>query len=191
MKIAVDIDGVIGDQVPHVLRRVNDRLGRRYRKRDIRSWNQYLNGTDIETEIERALLDDEFIMGMPIYRGARSTLEALKKRGYYIIIATSRPPEKDEVTRKWLRDRKIPHDIFVNTRRTGKGMITADVLIDDNPQNIIEFARKGRIGILFLQPWNSSNKIVSRRAYVARGWSMVYELLLNLRTAKLGTAKSG
>lgn len=181
MRIAVDIDGVVGDQVPHVLKRINRKLRSSYSKSDIRSWNERLAETDIETEIEEALLDEEYVLTMPVYRGARGALRVMREGGYYIILATGRPPTSHGATEKWLQKREVPYDEVVNTRETGKRVVAADILVDDNVLNVIDFAHSGRRAILFLQPWNDRERPDDERIYRARGWQAVCSLLAQIR----------
>ena len=69
--IGVDIDGVLGDQVTPILREINKKYQTNYTKEDIIEWDYPIEDTDIETEINNALKDKEYILNMPVIDGAK------------------------------------------------------------------------------------------------------------------------
>lgn len=179
IRIAVDVDGVIAEQVPPVLERVRSQYGVRMTKRDIRAWDQPIPGTksNIKLEIERALLDPEYVRSMRPVRGAAAALHRLHELGLGIVIVTHRPRESDAPTRQWMQEYGIAHDAYVNSSQGSKASVEADVLVDDYPNNVEEFVRQGRKAILFRQPWNAgfAQTAASRGSnlWVARSWSEV------------------
>lgn len=189
MNIAVDVDGVLANHVPHILRRVREKLAVTFYKSKVKLWNQPIPNTNttIDREIESALTVPTYILTMPIVPGARKGIEALSRLGHTIVIATSRPPETDSYSKQWLIKKKIPFDHFINTRANGKLNLHADILIDDRLENVQEFARTKGFAILFLQPWNEKKDhlvdlIKSRRLGCAKGWPQVVEIVLLLST---------
>lgn len=156
MHLVVDVDGVLADQVPPVLKRLNKKYGLRVSKKQIRQWDQPIAQTDIKTEIENSLLDPQFVLSMRLIRGARPALIELVAN-HSITIATNREPQMDKFTQQWLQKKDIPYHRYVNTRKHGKGAISGDVLIDDYPQNLAAFLATGGLAILFSQPWNEDD----------------------------------
>lgn len=174
IKIAVDIDGVLGDQVTPVLSKINDEQGLNLKKEDITQWKSQVGNKTIDVEIEEALLNEEYILSMPLIKSAQKALEDLSK-SYHIIIATNRPKQTEWATIKWLQA-NFKFNEFYNTRNIGKHMIKADILIDDYINNLLDFTNKGRLGILFFQPWNSEcsclkNLIDQNKVYCCANWN--------------------
>lgn len=181
MHLVVDVDGVLADQVPPVLDRINEKYGLGVRKKHIKRWDQAIADTDIKVEIESSLLDPEFVLGMRLIRDARRALVELAK-SHHITIATNRDPSVDEFTKEWLQKKGIPFDDYVNTKKEGKGAISGHILVDDYPKNLIDFSVGGRLGILFTQPWNENDDsfgeaIKGNRLVRARGWDEVVEII--------------
>ena len=154
--VGIDIDGVLGEQVPPVLTRIQRRknIGLGSTKESITSWNQPIDGTSIDKEIEEALLDPEFVLEMPVVTGSIAAMSAISSE-FHVVITTSRPFETESATIDWLRRNfsKSFHE-FVNTRLFGKESLGLKVLVDDYPNNIKRFASSGGIAVLFSQPWN-------------------------------------
>ena len=188
MRIGVDIDGVLGDQVPPILKRVNVKYGTDVAKSDIRLWDQPIADTDIKTEIEEALRDSLYVATMPLMVGAREALAKLCK-SHHIVVATSRPIEASQATERWLRENRLCYHEFVNSRDIAKSSLAIEVLIDDNLDNIREFALQGRLAILFSQPWNQQRSDISKliaagRILCANNWSHVLRLIDSLSKAE-------
>ncbi len=184
MKIAVDVDGVLAEQVPHLLKRMREQYCIELRKKDIRLWNQPIGHTDFTTEIERALLDADFVLSMPAIRGARAALDELATQ-HHVVITTGRPVEASDNTLEWLRRKRLRFHEFVNTREQGKPSLAVDVLIDDHLDSAEGFALTNRLAILLSQPWNcdraSIEPLVRRRAIIcAKNWSEVLGIIQKL-----------
>lgn len=181
MKIAVDVDGVIADQISPVLKRLNAKYRLIVTRADIRHWDEPIADTDIKTEIETSLLNSQFILGMNLIRGARSALVKLARK-HIIIIATHRPLVSDQATQAWLHKKGIPYHHYVNTSTQGKASLSSDILIDDYAGNVVAFSARGRHAILFDQPWNADDsevEMASKEGRVARahGWQEVVEII--------------
>lgn len=190
MQIAIDVDGVLANHVPHVLKRLQRKWGVIFQKSKVRLWNQPIPNTNttIDMEIESALNDPNYVLGMPIIPHAREGTKAILGFGHTIIIATSRPPESDPYTIEWLIKKNIPFHHFINTRVCGKLILPADILIDDRLETACEFARLKGFAILFLQPWNKKVEhridLVKSRFFCAEGWSKVVEIINLLSTKR-------
>ena len=183
MNIGVDLDGVLGDQVPHILGLLNQKYGLKLKKSDIRMWNQPIpnTNTDIDREIEHALLDTNYVLTMPVIRGAVKFLRLLSSE-HFIMVVTSRPPAADQPTLKWLQKKRLIFHEFRNMQGLGKERLPVDILIDDRLENISAFAIKNNVAILFSQPWNQDHKSLSElieqgRVICANGWSDVIRIL--------------
>ena len=186
--VGIDVDGVLGDQVPPALMRIQQRkkIGIGYTKERITNWNQPIDGSSIDKEIEEALLDPEFVREMPLVPGSTAAMSELHKK-FHIVISTSRPLETESETIKWLR-RNFPKSFheFVNTRLFGKETLGLKILVDDYSNNIRRFASAGGIGLLFSQPWNIAEddelreQIRAGKVIRCNGWDAVKDTLQKL-----------
>lgn len=154
--VGVDVDGVLGEQIPALLRRLQSgkQIGMGLSKENIAEWAFTFDGTDIAKEMEEALLDETFVSSMAPIEGAAPALKALHKH-FHIVIATSRPIVTQKATAEWLRKNFRFHEV-ANTRQTGKSVLGLEILIDDNVDNARSFVASGGMALLFDQPWNRS-----------------------------------
>jgi len=186
-RIAVDVDGVLADQVPPILVKLNPKYGIKLTKKDITDWKYPIMDTSIDVEIENALLDKSYVLEMPIIEGAKDGMLYLW-RNHLVIIATSRPSETEDSTLNWVSLNFKFHE-FCNTRGKSKRSLNADILIDDNVQNIEDFSKSTGLGLLFSQPWNQDRSSVERliekgKVYCCEGWMDVLEIVKMLESNK-------
>ncbi len=183
--IVVDVDGVLADQVTPILESINKKFGSKYIKSDIRSWDQPLPlaKTDIKIAIESSHVDPSYIASMKPIQDAQKVISELS-RYFEITIATNRTPVADKPSKQWLRKNNIPYDHYINTSVMGKGAAKGKLLIDDYPNNIVDFlsAEEGRIALLFSQPWNEDDQslIGKDNVYRVHGWKEVMEKIRSL-----------
>jgi len=190
MRIAVDVDGVLADQVPQLSRWVTRKYGISIKKSDVKLWHQPIGDTDFLQEIEQALLDANFVLTMPLVRGARQALEKMASL-HCVVVATSRPIEANESTMEWLKRNGLRFHEFLNTRKEGKSSLYADVLIDDHLESVRDFALTKGIAILLSQPWNSDHSsieelVTSGVIVCAKNWQEIVEIVKGLREEKTG-----
>lgn len=159
MKIAIDIDGVIGDQVDPVLKRIKRNYGVTMDYFDVQSWAEPIpnTNTDIHKEIKKAEKDQEYVLEMPTIDGAVSTISKLESEGHEICIVTGRPEAIADLSKKWIEGLNFASNEFYCTDGKSKSDIDADVIIDDRNDHVVEFVESGdeRYGIIFSRPWNS------------------------------------
>ena len=180
MTIAVDVDGVLADQVTPVLDIIKDEYGVTMKKEDVKSWDEPIPGTssNVKIEIEDSHKDDNHVLSMPVIDDARNVLHHIKSDGHVVVIATNRINVSRGATEQWLVDNDIPYDSFFNINGGSKSDVEADVIIDDYPPNVNTFISESRYGILFLQPWNRSDSCLNHsRVHGARGWTEVYKII--------------
>jgi len=180
--VGVDVDGVLGDQVSHVLNRLHGQgKAANLQKHDITDWNYPLDGSDIALEIEKALLDKTFVKEMPVVAGSIDAMEDLYRK-FHVVVATSRPKETESETIEWLRRNFRFHE-YVNARDIGKENLGLDVLIDDNMDNIKAFAASSHYALLLSQEWNRIEDSIikellkSKKAIRCSDWNEVKKRL--------------
>lgn len=182
--IAVDLDGVLVEQVIPVLEKINRERGLHLIKASITDWEYPIDNTNIKIEIEKAEQEEEFIKKMPPMEDAKEALGILFNK-FNIVIATSREPNTDPWSNEWLKSYDIKYEKLINTRSKGKVLNEADILIDDYIGNIRVFLENGssrRQAILFAQPWNSDISLISDlisagRVTIAHSWKTILAIL--------------
>ena len=180
LAVGIDVDGVLGEQVIHVLTKLqSEGKAQGLTKEMINEWDYSLGSRTITDEIEESLLNDQFVSEMPVVHDSFDSMEELYQK-HHIVIATSRPLETEQATLRWLRKHFKYHE-YVNTRTVGKGNFGLDLLVDDSIQNIEQFASAGRKCILFSQPWNREETqavkdfIRSRQILRCENWKEVLD----------------
>lgn len=175
--VAIDVDGVLADQVPHVLRRAEKELRVKMKKEDVTAWDTPVGGIPFDELIVKYLLDPNFVMTMPVMGGAVSAMEVVRKWAK-IIVASSRPKETEDNSIQWLAQNfGLSRNQFKNTTSTGKSFLDADLLIDDNIGNVRSFVENGNhnLAILFSQPWNKQRdqlkELIEKKTIIVKeGW---------------------
>lgn len=176
MKISVDIDGVLADQVGAVLKRIEKEYGLRYSKSDVNCAHWMFGERDIWSEITELLKDPEYVMTVPVVAGSQAALQQLK--GYNVCVVTARRPETEKATKQWLSTHFSCLTEYHHARTGTKHAVASDVLIDDFDLNIVEFVKSdpNRCGILFEQPWSINDNDIAKyvdQVYFCRGWQSV------------------
>ena len=184
LTIAVDMDGVIVEQVQPVLQKLKKEIGIDLTKSDITDWEYPFKGTNIKIEIIKAQREKEFVLQMPPMEYAIEALRILSEK-FDIVITTSREGSTDPWSQEWLNKHGVHYRKFVNTSSQGKTLANADIIVDDYIENIEAFIRKGppdRQAILFAQPWNHDTRNIadllkSGKVRIANSWQTVLALL--------------
>jgi uncharacterized HAD superfamily protein len=160
LRIAVDVDGVLFDHVPHVLRGFRDRHGIDLMAEDLRHWDFYrykavqdaaLPLGSVEALL-RGLESDERLHRLP--PRDPEAVEVMRRwmdQGHRVSVVTARDRRSEAATRLFLRRNGIPHhDLHMEVVvKTGW-----DVLIDDAPHNVVAAAAEGSQALLMDQPYN-------------------------------------
>lgn len=158
LRIGVDVDGVLANQIVGILPRVKRRLGIQLDYEDITDWRLPLGESDIAKEIISAMMDTDYIMSMPAHPGARQVMDKLYAR-HTLKVLTARPPEAEQWTEAWLDKHALNHDGVNSVREKEKSLYATDVLVDDYIGNIEEYlASTNGTAILVDQPWNRNRE---------------------------------
>lgn len=182
MRIAVDLDGVCYEWERTVRYMLREYRGyTREQLPESKHWNS------IEEQVEKSdwkwLWSDGVREGLFRYghmmTGARRGLQVLATQGHRFVIVTHRPEAAVPDTIDWvtLYFKGLPYiGINVFSNQEPKSAVRADILIDDKPENVDEWAGNQRSALLFDQPWNQHHQPVP---YVTRvkGWEGVVDEL--------------
>ena len=155
LKIAVDIDGVLADQVGAVLRVIEKEYGLKYLKSDVNSAHWTFSGREIWSEIGRLLADPEYTLSVPLIEDSQKSI-GLLVADYDVCVVTARRPNAEEATKQWLSIHFPCLTEYYRTKTGTKQNIPSGVLIDDLDMNVVEFVKSNpnRQGILFVHPWS-------------------------------------
>lgn len=170
MRILVDIDGVLAEQVSPALDRYNAAHGANVLRSDIVTYNEPVDNTDIG-----AIIASVDVRDCPLIAGAREAMVQLCRR-HHVMIVTARPVALMEPTEAWLVHNRIPYHSWMSTK--DKSDAPGDVLIDDYTGHVAAFAAKGKRAILFDQPWNERDR-VPHGAVRCCGWGDVLKQIEN------------
>lgn len=169
MRIAFDVDNVLADSMTCWCKKATKHLSRVVRKEHIKSHKIVGSVPMSPTEIFK-LQDEvwnEWRSLPPTEENLSRKLNVFRKKGFKVIIVTSRPLRSKNSVKKWLVYRHLPYDEFhpIGPYRP-KSQIKADALVDDAPDQILGFTQTGRTGFLYRQPWNRTVEV--RKALLVR-----------------------
>jgi len=155
--LGIDIDGV--------LRNMYDPLVARQRKefpsawfRDVDEWFDYKvhNQTSLSSMIYKYWFKDwayDLYTKSEPYPDAIEDLEFLKSTGHNIHIISAQPNRDTEYyTMHWLRENNVPYDTLHFT--TSKQMVKVDCLLDDSPEQLENYIKRGLMAVKMNRPWN-------------------------------------
>jgi len=189
LKIGVDIDGVLADQVAAVLMEIEKDYGKRYSKSEINRAHWSFQGIEIWTEISRLLSDPDYVIRVPVIEGSQEAIKQLSRVDHDLLVVTARRPHTEEATRRWLKTHFPCLDQYHHARTGTKHSIPSDVLIDDLDLNIAEFVKSDtkRRGILFLHPWSLNDTdidLYSDQVFFCPEWQSVVKAVEEISIEK-------
>ena len=187
MKIAVDIDGVLADQVGAVLRVIEKEYGLRYLKSDVNRAHWTFSGREIWSEISRLLADPEYTLSVPLIEGSQKGIEQLADHN--VCVVTARRPNTEDATKQWLSTHFPCLTEYYHARTGMKHNIPSDVLIDDLDMNIVEFVKSdpNRCGILFVHTWSINGTDIannSKQVHYSPEWKSVIRAIHDINGTK-------
>ncbi len=160
LHIAVDVDGVLFDHVPYVLRGFRDVHGIDLTEEGLQYWDffQYqavrekgLTWRCVRNVLDEIETDPVLHQKPPKDPRCQDVMAAWQAAGHRVDVVTARSGISRKVTELFLETHGIPHEELVMeaSRKTGY-----DVLIDDSPHNVLMAAADGSVALLMDQPYN-------------------------------------
>lgn len=158
LRVGIDVDGVLGNQITGVLPRIEREYGIPLTYSDITEWHYSFGPSDITREILKAQKDRHYLLDMPVHPGARQMLAALYPN-HPIDMTTARPAEIRDATESWLHRKRLYYDDLHTTEEAKKSGSGVDILVDDRAENLVEYLQNSNgHGILVRQPWNQDGE---------------------------------
>lgn len=182
--VVVDVDGVLCDLVGTAIPAINELHECDLARDDIRMFEM-----DRVVGVHKDEFNEIFPQldyeNMKVLEGAQDGLQRLAER-FKIVIATSRPSELYETTKKWLRKNELYFDGFMSLGKNDAVQSKksdcyplADAVVDDDLREVIAASFHARCSCLFDAPWNHSINAQNRfrRCF---GWGEVVENCMDL-----------
>jgi len=160
MRIAVDVDNVVVEMTPHVLKEINRKYGTKFTPEDITEWHTKLQHPtdgrpiDYTKELFEQYDVPGFMEGVPLTPGAKEGIQELKDKGHKVFLLTGRDKKYAEPT--MVTAKQLHPDLKVIHAPEGKQNYVNyfDVLLDDSPNEIKNVGLAGGNTIIFDRPWN-------------------------------------
>jgi len=172
MKIAVDLDQVLGNFLPALIKFHNTTYKTKLKPKDFTTYHLWeVWGGTKEQAIQKIYDFNEtsYFRNIKPVKGAKQAMKVLKKDNELFLI-TSRSDDFKKRTEEWV-ERNFPNTFqgiyFTNsysqsgTERTKAGVcdnLNVDVLVDDNPTFAEQCVKSGRKIFLFDFIWNKNTK---------------------------------
>ena len=190
MKIAIDIDDVLGYFIPTLVQFHNRIYNTTYTTEDITKYHlwEVWGGTreDAIDEVYRFYETPEFI-NLPLIEGATEGVQKLAEK-HEVVAMTARPEDLRSKTEHWIA-RHFPNlfsEIHIANRFSKSGPSTTkaelcekhgiDVLIDDNLDYALQCVTPQRKILLFDNPWNQNPELPNNMHRV-HSWDDISKLI--------------
>lgn len=193
MRIGVDVDEVLGDNLRVMLPWMKEHYGVSVAWRDMWSYKFYESWDETPSEAREqidAFIESHAFATMPPVKGSQEAVHRLANNGHELFVVTSRPRFLDGVTEDWLHTHF--GDVFEDTLYTdmhGFGEETPkhvlaqrhglDVHLDDNAEYACHVSEVGVPVVLFNKPWNALDD-TRWNTYRADSWGSALHVLQRL-----------
>lgn len=183
LKILLDMDDVMIDFLQRWVEVVNKKYNKTAKYTDIYCWSMHCIYPELtHDEIFNVLYKDEFWANVLPKYGAVKYIRRLIEDGHEIYVVTASCPKtmmlkQTHVLKKYFPF--IPHENIIMAHN--KQMVIGDILIDDNPKNLIGGTYKG---ILMTAPHNKQYPVRLHGWNRVNSWDEIYELISNMLVVK-------
>ncbi len=187
MRIAIDVDEVLADQLSGLIAFHNAEYGTTLQRGDFatyRFWETWGGTREEAIEKTRAFHQSSAAAHIAPVVGAQDAVQKLSRQ-HELIVVTARWNDIAAETQQWIAEyfpQAFSQFHFANhyaldgsPERTKLEIcqeIGADLLIDDSLSNVTDMAYAGKRGILLDYPWNQSDEL-PQGVLRARSWSEV------------------
>ena len=192
VRIGVDIDGVVADTFPLILRELNQYFGKQIRSEEFKDYDvRKVYGID-EGQFKEFIRNREQLLikePWPV-EGAAEHLKLMALRNKIYLI-TARREQLRGATESWLKSWGLCYEGLVLVGSHAKGDTCAalglHIFVEDNPQNARQLAKCGIPVLLLDQPYNRGPMPPTViRVY---SWADVYQYIQT--AGRVGLATNG
>jgi uncharacterized HAD superfamily protein len=176
MKLGIDIDGVIANFAQPLIVTIKKNYGLLLTEKDITrfSLSHVLGITRAE---ETQLITDILQQDLPIYPGAKETLEQLSREGHTIYLLTGRYTPLRSLTQTWLKTKGVPYNELHLLEMGKKYQVNIDgldVIVEDSLEEALEWSSRVKTVLLYDHPYNQTLNVknLTKRVY---SWSEIYQ----------------
>src|SRR6266542_1595805 len=164
VRVAVDFDDVVLDFFQGVIDSMALEFGVSLDKRDCASWDKNpvkefpWKDYGYDSWWDWMQKRDWLWATFKAVPGAVGGISRLRSQGHSVELLTAKPEWAEPQVWRWLGRWRLPVDrvTLVGLKQRKVDRSDADVLVDDKPENCVEFCEAGRRAVLFGQPWNES-----------------------------------
>lgn len=183
MRLGFDIDGVIANFSLPLIERINKEYNVAVKESDIYCYDLNIVFGITKTE-EATLVEDILINNLPLYDGAKETLEKLTREGHSIYLLTGRWGHLRDATVAWLKEKGVPytelHLLDVGKKHQAN-IVPMDVIVEDSLTEALEWSNKVKNIFIYDHPWNKTLNLrgLIKRVYC---WNEIYHEIQQLQT---------
>jgi len=153
-RIIVDIDNTLWDLSPVLwehLRAINPKMPEPTQWNYWDFWEKYITMKDLYQVLKKIHMKQDQYSPYP---DSKDFLEALKKRGFHIVIASHREKKTYGVTTKWLMQNGLSFDEVHLSHDKSVLFSGSWGIVDDSPETLDKAASTGIVRTGLLNPWN-------------------------------------
>ncbi|MEE2658726.1 MAG: hypothetical protein VX733_09505 [Candidatus Latescibacterota bacterium] len=122
IRIYVDLDDVIAETAPQLLRLLEVEYGRRVELKQMTTWDLCESLSLSKPELGRFITrahEDELLLRYGVVPGAIECLGEARQGGHEVRIVTGRPTSSRNASKRWLREQGVPYDRLVFADKYG------------------------------------------------------------------------
>ena len=176
MKLGFDIDGVIANFAQPLLQTIKKNYGLTLTEKDITSFS-LTHVLGITRTEETQLITDILYKDLPIYPGARDTLETLSREGHNIYLLTGRYNHLRDITQTWLKTNGVPYDelhLLEMGKKYQVNISGLDVIVEDSLDEALEWSSRVKTVLVFDHPYNQTLNVKNLTKRV-HSWDEIYQ----------------
>ncbi len=185
MNLGFDIDGVIANFADPLIERIRKDYGVAIKESDIYTFdlNLVLGITRAE---EVKLVESILSSDLPLYPGAKETLEQLSSEGHNIYLLTGRWRYLRDKTQSWLKENGVPYTelhLLDVGKKYQAPIASLDVIVEDSLEEGLEWTCRVKNILIYDHPWNKTLNIkgLTRRVH---NWEEIYQEITRLQPQK-------
>jgi uncharacterized HAD superfamily protein len=184
LNLGFDIDGVIADFSPSLIKTIKTNYGLNVKATDI-----YCFDLDIVLGIphaeEEQLIAEVLKQDLPLNVGAKETLERLSREGHSIYLLTCRYGYLRDITQSWLKEKGVPYNelhLLTAGEKYLSNVAPLDLIAEDSLQEALGWATKVKTVLIYDQPWNKTLNVknLTKRVY---NWTQIYDEVQKIEAA--------